>query len=308
MNTAKSTKNFFFHILCGFFLGISVIAPGVSGSVIAVMMGIYKDLITIISNPFKNFKKNFFTVLSLGIGVIISFALGILFLSFLFDTYEVQAKMLFIGLVAGGLPSMYKTASKGGKTSAKFFIASVIAFIIAAGVGLIKRTGGGVVADNPAVFYVCIACFVAGMCSMVPGMSISMIFMLFGVYNHLMNTAADYTKDILGTAFTLLPPVLCFGVGMILFSKVTKFIFDRFTKTAYFLVFGFMCGTLTAVFPDTPPSSMTGWLACVLTFALGIAIAALFMYLGKRFGDDSGGEMSENEPDNENAETVSLRT
>ena len=32
-------------MLCGAFLGISVIAPGISGSIMAVMMGIYDDLI-----------------------------------------------------------------------------------------------------------------------------------------------------------------------------------------------------------------------------------------------------------------------
>ena len=55
----SSTGNFFYRMLCGAFLGISVIAPGISGSIMAVMMGIYDDLINIISNPFRNFKKNF---------------------------------------------------------------------------------------------------------------------------------------------------------------------------------------------------------------------------------------------------------
>ena len=64
------TNNFFYRMLCGAFLGISVIAPGISGSIMAVMMGIYDDLINIISNPFKNFKKNFFFILPMGIGAV----------------------------------------------------------------------------------------------------------------------------------------------------------------------------------------------------------------------------------------------
>ena len=61
---------FFYRMLCGAFLGISVIAPGISGSIMAVMMGIYDELISIISNPFKKFKANFTYLLPMGIGAL----------------------------------------------------------------------------------------------------------------------------------------------------------------------------------------------------------------------------------------------
>ena len=54
----SGVTGFFYRMLCGAFLGISIIAPGISGSIMAVMMGIYDELIGIISNPFKNLKKN----------------------------------------------------------------------------------------------------------------------------------------------------------------------------------------------------------------------------------------------------------
>ena len=59
---------FLYRILCGFFLGVSVVAPGFSGSIIAITMGIYQDLLRIISNPFKQFKKNVKYCIPLGIG------------------------------------------------------------------------------------------------------------------------------------------------------------------------------------------------------------------------------------------------
>ena len=68
----KGLKNFFYRMLCGAFLGISVIAPRISGSIMAVMMGIYDELITIISNPFKNFKKNVFYLLPMVLGAFVS--------------------------------------------------------------------------------------------------------------------------------------------------------------------------------------------------------------------------------------------
>ena len=59
-------KKFLYRVLCGFFLGLSVFAPGFSGSVIAITMGIYKDLVGIASNPFKRFKQNVCTCVSRG--------------------------------------------------------------------------------------------------------------------------------------------------------------------------------------------------------------------------------------------------
>ena len=51
-------KSFLYRVLCGFCLGISVFAPGISGSIMAIIMGIYDKLLDIASNPLKNFKKN----------------------------------------------------------------------------------------------------------------------------------------------------------------------------------------------------------------------------------------------------------
>ena len=59
---------FFYRIFCGFFLGLSIFAPGFSGSVIAIIMGVYQDMLRIVSNPFKRLKENILFCIPLGIG------------------------------------------------------------------------------------------------------------------------------------------------------------------------------------------------------------------------------------------------
>lgn len=288
----QKTKNFLYKALCGFFLGVSIIAPGVSGSVIAVMMGIYNDLIRIVSNPLKNFKKNFFYLLPMGIGGLISIAVFVKFFGFLFKDYEIQARMLFMGLVMGGLPTMWKQAYKS-KFKPHYLIGIIGAFALAASVGLLVRTGSVVVTDTPHLIYLCLAGLVAGACSMMPGMSVSMVLMLFGVYTFLMEKASGYTHDIIGTATVMIPVALCFVFGMIMFSKLTRIIFKRYSVLAYFMVFGFMCGTLTAVFPNTAPSTVAGWVASGMVFVLGLGISVLFVYLGKKFNENNESEKLE---------------
>lgn len=86
-------------MLCGAFLGISIIAPGVSGSIMAVMLGIYDDLIGIISNPFRNLKRNFIYLLPMVIGAGAGAVLLLQALEVLFTNYPTPAYLLFIGLI-----------------------------------------------------------------------------------------------------------------------------------------------------------------------------------------------------------------
>ena len=55
----KKEKNFLVRILCGFGIGFAFIVPGISGSAMAVLFGIYEDMIKSVSDIFKNFKKSF---------------------------------------------------------------------------------------------------------------------------------------------------------------------------------------------------------------------------------------------------------
>ena len=46
-------------VIKGFFFGIANIIPGVSGGTIALTMGVYEDLIEVISHFFRDLKRSF---------------------------------------------------------------------------------------------------------------------------------------------------------------------------------------------------------------------------------------------------------
>ena len=50
--------------------GIGNIIPGISGSALLIILGIYKDIVSAISNLFKDFKRNFLFLLPIGMGII----------------------------------------------------------------------------------------------------------------------------------------------------------------------------------------------------------------------------------------------
>lgn len=275
-------KSFMYRILCGFFIGISIVAPGVSGSIMAVMMGIYRDLINIISNPFKNFKKNFFYLVPMGIGAVISLILFVVILAYSFDKYPAQSGFLFMGLIAGSLIEVGKQMRKV-KFKRHYIIGIAIAFLIAFGMGLIGDIENVAIAESYDLWFLCLVGGVAGIVSIVPGMSVSLILMLFGVYNYLLHTASGALDNFVHFISVAMPVGICFIIGMIVFSNLIKFVFNRYPGFAYSMVLGFMCGTLTAVFPTIPPVTGLGWIMCGLMLIIGLSISAGLQILGSKF-------------------------
>jgi len=60
------------NLFLGIILGIGFIIPGVSGGVLATILGIYDEIIYRLNHLFKNFKDNIFYLTPLVTGVIIS--------------------------------------------------------------------------------------------------------------------------------------------------------------------------------------------------------------------------------------------
>ena len=274
-------KSFLYRVLCGFCLGISVFAPGISGSIMAIIMGIYDKLLDIVSNPFKNFKKNFVFLLPLGIGAAISLVLFILVFSYLFETYEKSVFMLFIGLIVGNLPVVYKEARKS-KFKWYYTIGAAAAFAIALVVGIMSEgVGETQVLENTNLMYLALSGFLAGFACLVPGMSVSMILIVMGVYDYLIASAKALdvvTIAVVGVAFVL---------SMILSSKLIKFVFEEFSGMAHFMVMGFLIGSVSGIFFTLPKSGSN--LAGIIMLVIGLAISLLFVYLGKKVDIDDKG-------------------
>ncbi|NLK39361.1 MAG: DUF368 domain-containing protein [Clostridiales bacterium] len=270
---SAAVKDFFYKILCGFLLGTAVIAPGISCSVIAIIMGIYSDLIEIVSNPFKNLKRNILYLIPLGIGALGSVVVLLRALEWLFDRYSTPAYFLFIGLIAGSLPAIFKEA-KTGPFKKRYILAIVTAFAIAIAIGIPDKLNITFAADTTSWLYFSICGALAGIASLVPGMSVSVILMVLGVYEPMLEATANF--DVV----TMMPVGIAFVLGMVLFSRFAKYVFKRFHSFAYYMVSGFMLGSIATIFPQLPTDAPTIILS-VLAVGFGLFISIFFQVLGK---------------------------
>ena len=124
---------FLVRMLQGMLIGLGAVLPGISGGVLCVIFGIYRPVMELLSNP----RKYFFTHIRKLLPVILGGAVGFLgvanILSFFLEKYPDPSVCLFVGLIAGMLPSLMREAGKEGRTNGSWIsmvAAAVVIFAI----------------------------------------------------------------------------------------------------------------------------------------------------------------------------------
>ena len=282
-------KDFLYKVLSGFFLGISVLAPGISGSIIAIMMGIYEDILDIFAHPTKNIKRNLLFCLPLGIGVVISAVAFIFAFDWMFSTFEQATFFLFVGLILGTIPIVLREVLKHGINLwgiVGLVIAAVITFVLSIAVG-IQGVGETHASFDLTYFEAIYGGLATGASMLIPGMSVSVILMLLGIYKDLLFAV----RDIMTGDVHLVPYILVFAAfalaGVVLISRFIKRAFVQIPHIAYHVVLGFILGSLVGIainsFQIADPDSTV--LISALAFMGGAAISLAFSWASARRED-----------------------
>jgi len=264
---------------------LSVFAPGFSGSLVAIAMGIYHEFVRIIANPLKKLKQNMMFCIPVGIGVVISAVLFVLAFEQLFDSYEKAIYLLFVGLIAGSIPLVYWEVRKIG-FKPHYLIGSLAAFMIAIAMGVFA-SGDGLMSGDTATMSdwpgLAIGGFAAGVTALIPGMSLATVLVLLGVYSPLIYAA----RALLQMEFSYLIPIglfmVCTVLGLMSTAKGIKYVFKKFPGFANTTVLGFQFGSIASILYksyQTIDPNFT-WLLGAIMLAAGIGISILFIVMGK---------------------------
>lgn len=245
------------NICKGMLIGIANIIPGVSGGTMAVSMGIYDRLIHCISHPFKDLKNNILFLLPIALGMGISIIASAFGIDYLFETFPLQTNLLFIGLIMGSLPAIYGEV-KSVTMRIGHILAAVIFFAVVVGMALMNGSGGNYVQLEPTVTGMILLFLVGVLASatmVIPGVSGSMMLLLLGYYNPILDMIKAFFVAVLGLDFpALLHTMLIlvpFGigvlVGMVVIAKIIEVIFERCPTYAYWGIIGLLFGSPIAI-------------------------------------------------------------
>ena len=253
------------NFLKGIIVGIGGIAPGLSGSVLLVILGLYEKAVSAIGTLFKDFKNNVKFLLPLVLG----FGVGVIIFSkivdFLLVNYEMYTRYAFLGLVLGTIPLFYKEVKKNGFDK-KYYAIIIVALIIGFSFFHFNANLFPTITDPNLLQSVFLGIAVAGS-SIVPGVDSAVILSSLGLYELYVGSIADFNLSILIPA----------GVGLVIGVLVISFIMNKLIKRFYTVTFSVIFGLFISIIPNVLNES------CVLGFNFNSVISIILVIIGFAF-------------------------
>ena len=254
-------------LLCGALIGAGVILPGVSGGVLAVVFGIYQPFMEVLTHPLRALPKYWMWILPLALGWCAGFlglARGITVLLHLSATVTVW---LFIGLIVGTLPSLFREAGKHGRTAgswASFLLCAAAMFF---GLLAASRAMGFHVEPNFWWYNFCGVLW--GMSVVIPGLTSSSIMMALDLYQPLMDGLAELR---VGVLISTMPGFL---LSIALLAHLMSWLFRRHSSLAYHGILGIVVASTLVIIPTVYGSAAEVVLSAVC--CIGGFLIAFFM-------------------------------
>ena len=246
----NSFKHYLYVALKGFGMGAANVVPGVSGGTIALLTGIYSDIVASLnaltekktySSLFKGRLKEFWQsvngsfLLALLIGVVVSiFSLAKL-MTYVLTYYPVLTWAFFFGLILCSSVLMFRDI-KGWKGTDAIFL--LIGLGLGVALCLLSPT------QTPNDLWFIFICGALAICTMIlPGVSGSFILLILGKYDYIMNAVSSLN----------VPVLLAMGagcvVGILAFAKLLHFLLAKWEKQTMIVLLGFVIGSLIKVWP-----------------------------------------------------------
>ena len=271
----KGKKNFSNPIVIlfnGILMGTANKIPGISGGLVALALGFYKDLIFSLKrfdnkalkkvlnlefNKFYEYINGKFLIMII-LGIVISYFSTSKILEILLINYELYVWSLFFGLVIG---TIFHLKSLIKLTNFKNIFFVVIGALIGFAISLINPAQEN---DNLYFVFICGIVSVSGM--ILPGLSGSFILILMGNYVLLLvdsvNALYDTLNELIRGDFSNMNSperinylkvlsVFTFGsiTGLISLSKILSYLLSNFNQICNSIIFGFIIGSLGVLWP-----------------------------------------------------------
>lgn len=283
--------------ILGFFIGLAVIVPGVSGSTVAIIFKLYDKLLYALGNIVRRFKLCAKFLLPIALGLIIGFVLGFLAIQQLIDISPFTIIGLFAGLMLGAFPAVYDEIRNEKKTPLRLGLFAIgLAVPIAVALVSVFVSEGtqsleGLNAGHYILFLV--LGYLVAITQVVPGLSATAILMAFGYFTSIMDSVHLSYWQQNPAVFGV---YACLGVGFILglvtFSKLLTKIFAKRRAAAFFIIVGLSLGSIVTMFfnPDvyavyqswTTSLNVLDLSLGLVLFVVGVVVAYLFVCYERR--------------------------
>lgn len=260
------------NVFRGIVMGITDLIPGVSGGTIAMVLGIYPELIASINGILsKNWRKHLLFLVPLIVGIGISLVVFSRLIEWLIVSHSQPLFFFFNGLILGIIPFLLRTADYKKTFKTHHYVILVAAVLLVASTSLIREDSMVSIWTNLTFsnyLYLFFSGWIASSAMILPGISGSLILLLLGVYPTVINAISSIN--------ILVILVVGFGIviGIVITSKLIQYLFSRYSSITYAVILGLVLGSLIVIFPGIPTTYSNAFL-CMAMLLLGSIVANL---------------------------------
>jgi len=264
------------NLLCGALIGAGAILPGVSGGVLAVVFDIYRPFMEVLTHPKKALPKYGRWIPPIAIGWCVGFMGFAKGIAVLLDKSDAVTIWLFIGLIVGTVPQLFREAGKEGRAAGSWVSLALTSGAVFAGLYYVSRIAALHV--EPSFFWYSFCGALWGMGIIIPGFTSSSIMMALDLYQPLMDglSCLDF-----GVLLSTLPGM---GLTIALLARLVNWLFRRYYSWAYHGILGFVLASTLVIIPTqyTGPGEIVLSAVCCVG---GFLLAFFLGRLDKRIGD-----------------------
>ena len=245
--------NFLIIFFKGMLMGIADLVPGISGGTISFITGIYEDLIEAINNINLNIfncyiasnlkKKKIDFLLILICGILFSIISFSKFLAYLLVNFNNELRSFFLGLVLYSIIILYRSIDKIRLLNISNLILLIVSIIISF---IIFNSPS----FEPAItnWYIFLCGIICSLAMILPGISGAYILIILGTYEFLIKKISDFSAE-LDSITTIVIFGFGFLIGVIIFSRIIKYLLKSFKKQTFVTLIGLIIGSLPKILP-----------------------------------------------------------
>ena len=230
-------------LLCGVLIGAGAILPGVSGGVLAVVFDIYRPFMEVLTHPREAIPKYWRWFLPIGLGCAIGFLGFAKGIAAAIDVSSTVTTWLFIGLIVGTVPSLFREAGKEGRSIGTWVSMAVCAGAIFFSLFYVGKVICVTVEPNFWWYNFCGALW--GMSLVIPGLTSSSVMMALGLYQPMLEGLARLDFLVLSAC---LPGMV---LTILLLARLVSWFLRKHYSIAFHGIFGIVLASTLVIIPTS---------------------------------------------------------
>ena len=236
------------NFLKGIVVGIGGVSPGLSGSVLLIIFGLYRQTLEYLGTVLKDFKRKIRFLLPLLLGMAVGVLLFSNVIDFCLERFEMPTRFCFLGLILGTLPMVFREVRKEGMRPWHY---ALILLVAVGGFFLLTAEDAGFPQLRELSLWQSVLLGVAVAATVIiPGVEPAVLLSTLGLYEVYVDSLANVDLGV------LLPMALGLAAGAVAISFVMSRLFARFYTASYSVIFGIFLAMIPNMLDE---SCVLGW-------------------------------------------------